>query len=144
MNTNSLSNLLDRCNTNSSNNSNGTSVNIDNTGVSDGDILIWNATNNQYEPNDLNATGGLNQQTERTTLTTNRTLTNTDKGILNIEVNNASFNTLTLPASPNIDRRFIIRNRLTSTFDLIITGQDILPPGALWEAVYDGVEWIVI
>lgn len=83
-------------------------------------------------------------QTERTTLTANRTLTNADKGILNVEVDNASFDTITLPAAPDTDRRFLIRNRPSSVAALTITGQDVLPPGALWEGVYDGVEWITI
>lgn len=106
------------------------------------------AVNVQDAIDELAATSGagtpLALQTERTTLTANRTLTNTDKGILNVEVDNVSFNTLTLPASPTTDKRFLIRNQPSSVTALVITGQDTLPPGAIWEGVYDGVEWITI
>ena len=86
----------------------------------------------------------LYDQTRRETLTANLNLTNADKGVLNIEVNNASFDTINLPGTPDTDRKFLIKNRTSSTFDLVITGQATLSPGELWKAYYDGTEWMEV
>jgi len=144
MSTNSLSKILDQYKSIPSSGGSSAAADVSYDNASSGLIAI----EVQAALDELAASLGIGVhlyfQTERTTLTANRTLTNADKGILNVEVNNAGFNTLTLPAAPDTDRRFLIRNRPSSAFNLIITGQGTLLPGDLWEAVYDGVEWIVI
>ena len=85
---------------------------------------------------------GNNQATNREEITADKVLTNADPGRQNLINLSEQDLTVTLPATPYIDRAFLILNHATSKGILLFEGK-VLIPGDRIEAAWDGVEWIL-
>jgi hypothetical protein len=77
----------------------------------------------------------------RRTLSSDVTLTATDKRIQNCINPTATVRIVAFPASPAIDTDFIVKNHPTSLGNITVNGNTIAP-SQIYAASYDGTEWM--
>lgn len=68
-------------------------------------------------------------------------LTNNSLSIQNCLNSTGANQDLNFPSSPNLNKYFYIKNKGTSTGNLV-TNSVVISPGGFYSAIWDGVEWV--
>lgn len=118
-----------------------------NTGVQDGDTLVWNSSTNQYEPQQISLPLAPQPLTvNEETITTNKILAASDPIYQHILSNTPNLE-VSLPPDPINGTKFLIKSNPDSTQNFTVIGgpDDVfIGPNNIYEVIYTGTVWMVL